>query len=69
MFEFLQGKKTYVAVAVAALAIIANHFFGPLPGIGLDPDQWLTQLGALVFPTTIRAAMPDKNKVENGGTK
>lgn len=69
MFEALEGKKTYIAVAVVAIAIIANHFFGPLPGIELDPDQWLVQLGALVFPVTIRGAIPDKNKVENGGSK
>lgn len=69
MFAALEGKKTYIAVAVAALTIIVNHFFGPLPGIALDPDQWLAQLGALVFPVTIRGAIPDKNKVENGGTK
>lgn len=69
MWEALKGKKTYVAVTVAAIAIVANHFFGPLPGIELDPDQWLTQLGALVFPVTIRAAIPDKSKVENGGSK
>lgn len=69
MWEALQGKKTYIATAVAALAVIANHFFGPLPGINLDPDQWLVQLGALVFPATIRAAIPDKSKSENGGEK
>lgn len=69
MWKMLEGKKTYIATAVAALAIIVNHFFGPLPGIELDPDQWLTQLGTLVFPVTIRAAIPNKNKVENGGTK
>lgn len=60
MWEALNGKKTYIATIVAALAVIVNHFFGPLPGIELDPDQWLTQLGVLVFPATIRAAIPPK---------
>ena len=53
----LEGKRTYISLGVGALVIIVNHFFGPIPNINLDPNQWLAQLAALVPLATIRAAI------------
>ena len=60
MLSFLDGKKTYLSLAIGTLAILVNHFVAPIPALHLNPDDWLTQLGALIPLATIRSAIPLK---------
>jgi hypothetical protein len=53
---WFNGYKTYIALAVGALAIVVNHFV-PIPVLHLDPANWLTDLYALVPAATIRHAL------------
>lgn len=55
--DFLKGKKTYITLAFGAVVVVANHFFGPLPGVSLDPDGWTTQLYTLLLGSFTRAAI------------
>lgn len=57
IMQALSGYKTYIFIGLAAVVIIINHFFGPIPGLGLDPNAWIAELGALVPVGTIRAAI------------
>lgn len=55
MIAKLKGKKTYVLLAVGALTILANAFFGiEIPGVDLNPDDWMKNLFALGVGGTLR---------------
>lgn len=64
MFSALKGKKTYLAMALGALAIIANHFGLPIPGTTMDPANWLSDLFTMAAGATMRAGI--NNAVRNG---
>lgn len=55
--EWLKGKKTYLLTAFGAVVIIVNHFFGPIPGIGLDPNAWISELTGVATAATLRAGI------------
>lgn len=58
--NWLNGRKTYVTLAVGALVIVANHF-GVLPPdyvpAGLNPQNWLNDLFTLALGATFRSAL------------
>lgn len=54
----LRGKKTYIALVLGALVVLANKFLGvEIPGVALDPNDWMTNIWALVLGATGRAAV------------
>ena len=55
MIAAMQGKKTYVLLAIGALTILANKFLGiEIPGVDINPDNWMQDLFALGVGGTIR---------------
>jgi hypothetical protein len=55
--EFLQGKKTYIIVAVSVLAIVAEKFLGiDIPGFEVGED-WLGGLLTMLGLGTLRAGV------------
>ena len=57
MLTMMAGKKTYGLLALGAVSILINHFFGPVPGLNLDPDNWLNDLWGLGVGATMRAGI------------
>jgi hypothetical protein len=59
--QFLQqldGYKTYIAIALGAVVVLANAFLGvSIPGVTLDKSNWLQDLWALVLLATGRSAI------------
>ena len=55
MIAAMSGKKTYFLLAAGALVILANKFLGiELPGVEINPDNWLQDLFALGVGGTLR---------------
>jgi hypothetical protein len=58
--KFLSGNKTYVALAIGAIVIYANHA-GLLPPeytpAGLDPANWVNDEFKLLLGATARSAV------------
>lgn len=63
---WLSGKKTYLLMGVSGIVIIINHFAGPIPGIGLDPNQWMAQLMAVASGASLRAGVKKVEIAANG---
>lgn len=61
MLTFLKGKKTYGIAALGAAVIIANALGVPLPGVTLDPTNWLSDLLTAAAAATMRAGMGKKH--------
>lgn len=69
--KWLDGRKTYVSLGVAAAIIALNHF-GLIPAQyvpqGLDPGHWLNDEFTLLLGATFRSALkkgenpPDQQK-------
>lgn len=58
--SFFDGNKTYVAVAIAAVAVALNHFgFWPqnMIPLQLDPAQWVSDEWTLFLIATGRSAV------------
>lgn len=54
----LNGYKTYLLLAAAAIAIIANHFSpGSIPGMTLDPANWVNDLWKVALGGGFRSAL------------
>lgn len=62
----LNGNKTYLACALGALVIIANHFGVQITGVTLDPNNWLNDLWNVVL---IAAARSAAKKIETTPSK
>lgn len=61
VFTLLNGKKTYLAAAAGAVVIVANAVFpGSIPGVSLDPSDWLSQLLLAAGAATARHAVAKK---------
>lgn len=63
--SFLDGKKTYVALAVGAIAVALNHFgFWPQSLLPLqnDPNNWIADEWTIFLVATSRSAV---KKLEN----
>lgn len=60
MQGWLDGNKTYIALAVGALVIAANHF-GFLPETlrpqNLDPSNWVNDEYKLIIAAVFRSAI------------
>lgn len=60
LLQAVDGKKTYITIAVAAVVIVLNHFGlwpqGYLP-VTLDPNAWLSDLWTLALVSTGRSAI------------
>lgn len=46
---WLEGKKLFIACVAGGAAILVNHFIVAIPGLNLDPNNWLTDLWGLVI--------------------
>lgn len=58
ILTYLSGKKTYLTLALGAGVVLANHFgYLPSGSVGLDPNNWLTDLYALLVTGTFRSAI------------
>ena len=58
MLATIKGKKTYALLALGAVMILANKFLGlDVPGVELDPQNWLNDLFALGIGGTLRNGM------------
>lgn len=55
--NMLDGKKTYLALLLGAIVIVANHFGIHAPGTTLDPNNWLNDLFTLALVATGRSAI------------
>lgn len=56
----LTGYKTYIALALGAITLIAVNVFGvSIPGMSPNPD-WVQTLLALAAGGGLRAAIPAK---------
>lgn len=56
--SLFNGNKTYIALAVGAVVVIANHFGISIPGSpNLDPANWTNDLFTLVLGGTFRSAL------------
>ena len=57
---FLNGNKTYVALAIAGVAIALNHF-GLWPNnifpLQLDPNNWISDEWTMVIAAAFRSGM------------
>ena len=55
MIAKMHGYKTYTLLAAGALIILAEKFLGlELPGVDINPDNWMQDLFALGVGGTIR---------------
>jgi hypothetical protein len=60
--DWLQGRKTYAALAAGAIVIALNHYmvlygYWPIDLIGLDPNNWLNDEYKLLLGATGRSAI------------
>ena len=56
--ESISGHKTYIAVAIGILVVLANAFLGvPIPGVSLDKTTWMQDLWTLILIATGRSAV------------
>lgn len=53
----LDGNKTYIAAVLGAAVILANHAGIHIPGVQLNPNDWLNQLWDVVLLVTGRSAL------------
>ena len=53
----VDGYKTYIALVLGAIVIVANHFGIHAPGTTLDPNNWLNDLYLLILGATSRSAV------------
>jgi hypothetical protein len=55
----LDGKKTYIGLALGAAVIVANHFGATVPGVppSVGNEDWLTQLWSLYMGSALRSAL------------
>lgn len=60
MLTFLKGKKTYTMALAGAAIVILNALGVPLPGVTLDPTNWLPDLLTTAAAATMRAGMGKK---------
>lgn len=61
MLTFLKGKKTYAVAFAGAAIIILNALGVPLPGVTLDPTNWLPDLLTAAAAATMRGAVAKKH--------
>lgn len=60
ILEMLQGKKTYIIVAVFVLCVLIERFAGiDIPGFTVG-DDWLGQVLAMLGIGTLRAGIAGK---------
>ena len=58
MFKMFAGKKTYILLAVGAMYVFANKFLGvSIPGVEINPQDWLADLFMLGVGGTMRAGV------------
>jgi hypothetical protein len=58
MMNWLQGKKTYIALIFGAIVIALNHFGLLPPGyVTLNSENWLVQEFFLLLGATGRSAV------------
>lgn len=43
--DLINGHKTYILAVIYAIVVLVNHFIGPVPGVTLDPNNWIQELG------------------------
>ena len=56
--QVLRGRKTYGLLAFGAAAVLLNKFAGlQIPGIEVDPQNWLETLFLFGVGGTIRAGI------------
>ena len=60
ILEMLQGKKTYIIVAIFIVCVLVERFGGlDIPGFTVG-DDWLGQVMAMLGLGTIRAGIAGK---------
>lgn len=57
ILTLLNGNKTYIACALGALVVIANHFGIQVVGVQLDPTNWINELWQLALVASGRSAI------------
>ena len=58
MLKMLSGKKTYGLLAFGAAAVLLNKFTGlNIPGVEIDPQNWIESLFALGVGASVRAGI------------
>ena len=58
MMKMLAGKKTYGLLAFGAAAVLLNKFTGlTIPGVEIDPQNWIESLFALGVGASVRAGI------------
>lgn len=62
LLTMVNGKKTYLLVAIGALFVVANGLLGTagtplIPGLGLNPANWINDLFSLFLVATGRSAL------------
>lgn len=55
--EALSGRKTYIAVIIGGVIVLANAAGIEIPGVDLDKAAWLEQFWSLGIIATFRAAL------------
>ena len=64
MFELshiFSGKKTYIALAVGVFVVLINKFLGiEIPGVVLNPQDWLSYIWMFATGTALRAGIAKK---------
>jgi hypothetical protein len=68
----IDGKKTYISLAVGALIIAANHF-GLIPQqyvpANLDPNNWVNDEYKLIVAAAFRSGIAKAGSKTNGVSK
>lgn len=57
IFSLIDGKKTYITLALGAATVVANHFGIVIPGVKLDDGNWIADLFTLAAGATARHAI------------
>ena len=55
--SFMNGYKTYAGAGLGILAILANQHGMSIPGIELDPQNWLSDIFKMLMLMTARHAI------------
>ena len=56
--QVLRGRKTYGLLAFGAAAVLLNKFTGlTIPGVEIDPQNWIESLFALGVGASVRAGI------------
>lgn len=55
--QSIDGYKTYIVLAFGVLAVLVNHFIGPIPNVNLNSANWLTDIWTLLLGGAARSAL------------